>query len=77
VFDLAPLAAIASGALLLTAQPDQAREIQHALQKEGIPCFEIGFVEPGSAQVWMKVNGNLELLPYPERDEIARLFETI
>ena len=75
-FDLDPLAAIASGALLLTTHPKQSAQICQALELEGIPCVEIGRVERGPAQVWSDTNGDRELLPYPARDEIARLFDS-
>jgi hydrogenase maturation factor len=70
------MAAIASGALLLTTPPDQVSEICQALEMEGIPCNEIGKVENGKAQVWIEKHGKRELMPYPERDEIARLFDS-
>ena len=76
VFDIDPLAAIASGALLLTTPSDQVSQICQALELEGIPCVEIGRVEDGPAQVWIEKNGGRELLPYPARDEIARLFDS-
>ncbi len=76
VFDLNPLAAIASGALLLTTPPDQVSQICRALEMEGIKCTEIGKVEKGMPQVWIRNHGMRELLPYPERDEIARLFDS-
>jgi hydrogenase maturation factor len=75
-FDLNPMAAIASGALLLTTPPNHASRICRALEMEGIHCREIGEVEQGKAQVWIETNGMRELLPYPERDEIARLFDS-
>ena len=74
-FKIDPLAAIASGALLLSTPADQVTQIRQALEREGIPCREIGVIEAGEAQVWSIRNGNRELLPFPERDEIARLFE--
>jgi len=77
LFDLDPLAAIASGALLLTTPPDQVAQVRQALELEGIPCSEIGMVENGAARVWVNTNGKRTLLPYPERDEIARLFDSI
>jgi hydrogenase expression/formation protein HypE len=67
-----PLAAIASGALLLTVDADGAPNICRALEAAGIPCAEIGGVEAGPAQVWQ---GADKLLPRPARDEIARLFD--
>jgi hydrogenase expression/formation protein HypE len=65
-FGFDPLAAIASGALLLTAPAADAPAIRRALEVEGIPCAEIGVVEDGPAGV---------NLPRPERDEIAKAWE--
>jgi len=62
---LDPLATIASGALLLTAAPDQAPGIQAALGEAGIDSAVIGRMVKGAG-----VSG----LARPERDEIARLF---
>jgi len=75
-FELNPMAAIASGALLLTTSPDQVSQICRAMEAEGIPCSEIGRVERGKAQVWVERHRKRELLPYPARDEIARLFDS-
>jgi hydrogenase maturation factor len=73
VFDLDPLACIASGALLLCAAPREAAAILRALHAEGIQASEIGAVgtEPGPA---VRLPGG-ETLPRPGRDEIARVFE--
>lgn len=62
-FGLDPLAAIASGALLLTAPATDAHAIRRALEAEGIACAEIGVVEDGPTHV---------NLPRPERDEITK-----
>ncbi len=72
---LDPFAAIASGALLLTAVPGDASTIRQALEGEGILCAEIGVVEPGPAAVWRTDASGRVILPRPDRDEIARLFE--
>lgn len=72
--ELDPLAAIASGALLLTVPETEASHVCRALEKEGIPCAEIGVVAPGPPAVWRVIDKRRELLPRPERDEIARLF---
>jgi hydrogenase maturation factor len=69
-----PLGAIASGALLLAASTGEAAKIKPALEKEGIPCTKIGWVESGAATAWQEIGGARSPLPYPERDEIARLF---
>jgi len=70
-----PFAAIASGALLLTAAESSAGRIQAALTGEGIPCVDIGWIEAGSPGVWRISKGEKSLLPRPLRDEIARVFE--
>jgi hydrogenase maturation factor len=69
-----PLASIASGALLLAVAPQDSAAILQALKREGILCAEIGQVVGGAPQV--RCAGSGELLPRPERDEIARLFES-
>lgn len=76
VFDLNPLATIASGALLMAVAPEDSRAICHALMAEGIRCTEIGWVEPGPPEVWQPGSGGRERLPRPARDEIARVYET-
>ena len=55
---------------------NQVVQICQAMALEGIPCKEIGKVERGKSQVWIEIDGKQELLPYPERDEIARVFES-
>ena len=74
-FGLDPLAAIASGALLLTAPEPDAPGICAALAGAGIPCAEIGAVEPGPAAVWQAGPAGRGLLPRPARDAVARVFE--
>jgi len=71
-----PLASIASGALLLTAPESDAARIRVAVEAEGITCREIGRVEEGEAAVLRAMPGGRQPCPQPERDEIARLFET-
>lgn len=71
--DLDPLGAIASGALLMTAHPDDAGAIIAALKAEGIPAFHIGQLEDGPVVVTDSQTG--QTIPRPPRDEIARLFE--
>ena len=74
-FGLDPLAAIASGALLLTAPEPDAALICVALTAAGIRCGAIGAVEPGPAGVWQPGPAGREPLPRPARDAVARLFE--
>lgn len=80
---LDPMAAIASGALLLSVPPQDSRAICRALNRAGIQCTKIGQVDqPGSNQViddryhvWSIKDGERTPLPLPDRDEIARLLE--
>ena len=74
IFEIDPLATIASGALLLTAPVGEAALICVALEQQGIACTDIGEVGPGPAAVWIKTGGTPAHLPRPARDEIARLF---
>jgi len=69
-----PMAAIASGALLLATPAKEAVKIRRAWEAEGIACAEIGGVEAGPPVVWDISKGERVELKRPERDEIARLF---
>jgi hydrogenase maturation factor len=74
-FGLNPLASIASGAMLMTVDSEDASQVCSTLEVYGIQCAEIGIVEMGPPNVWVEAEGNREILPHPKRDEIARLFE--
>ena len=76
VFEIDPLSAIASGALLLTTRREDVNPICQALEQNGIQCAEIGSVESGPAKVWRITASGRELLPRPTRDEIARVFNS-
>jgi len=71
---LDPLATIASGALLMSAAPEDTSAIQAALSAEAIPCAEIGFVQAGPALVKLPDGSELSR---PARDEIARMYENL
>ena len=73
-FGLDPLAAMASGALLLTVPVPDAANICATLAAAGIPCADIGAVEPGPAAVWQIGPAGRAPLPRPARDAVARLF---
>ena len=78
VFEIDPLATIASGALLITCAPDQANKVQYSIQAEGIPCEEIGKILAGPSMVWEIASGEVRRpLLYPARDEIARVYEQV
>jgi hydrogenase expression/formation protein HypE len=74
VFDLDPMATIASGALLLTCPAADAAQIEISLQSDGIACATIGQVEPGNAVVWQLTRAGRVLLPRPDRDQIGKVF---
>lgn len=74
-FEVDPLAAIASGALLLTVAEDDVGAILAALNEQAIEAVEIGAVEEGPVSVWQRDREGRRLMPRPERDAIARLFE--
>jgi hydrogenase expression/formation protein HypE len=74
-FNLDPLAAIASGALLLTASASDAPQIRHALAAAGIACTAIGEVAEGSPAVWRMGTTGREPFPRPVRDAIAHVYE--
>jgi hydrogenase expression/formation protein HypE len=74
-FGLDPLAAIASGALLLTAAQPDSSSICAALASAGIACVEIGAVELGPPGVWQVTPAGRVLLQRPARDAVTRIFE--
>lgn len=70
-----PLAAMASGALLLTVKPESVEPICLRLKSENIACTEIGFVEVGHPIVFQVGIKGRRRWPKPTRDEIARLYQ--
>jgi hydrogenase expression/formation protein HypE len=80
-FKVDPLAAIASGALLMAVEQEVVGRICQALQTEGIACAEIGQVIEGPVGVWLRGEESqrdlLAQLVRPTRDEIARVFENL
>jgi len=77
-FGLDPLACIASGALLISAAARDQAAIVRSLSAEGIACAGIGRVgSKGKPEVRLRSEEGVKPAPKPERDEIARLLETI
>jgi len=70
-----PLEAIASGALLIAAEPGRVSSIRSNLAQCGIPAVEIGTAVAGQG-VWFVEGENKEAVKLPARDAIARLFES-
>lgn len=66
---------LASGALLLTAPPQDAPRILEALTSAGISAAAIGRVESGAPEVFLIVQGQEQPMPRFARDEIARFYE--
>ena len=75
VFGLDPLGLIASGALLIAAEADDAARIMAAFEEQDVPCAEIGAVtESGAPCLLVTESGETELPTFPQ-DEITRLPE--
>lgn len=70
-FGLDPLATIASGALLLATNAEDATAVCAALAAAGIPCRWIGHVVAGETAV---VSPDGTPWPRPARDEIAKAY---
>jgi hydrogenase expression/formation protein HypE len=75
-FAIDPLTAIASGALLLTAPTPDAEAICGAVEREGIPCAEIGEITEGPPRVLQRSRSGWQPSPLPERDGLAQVFES-
>ena len=71
---LDPLGLIASGALLATLPPSDARRLTAVLQRAGIPAVEIGRITPPPDGLRLISNGAERALRTFERDELARFF---
>lgn len=77
VFNLDPLGAIASGALLLTVNPDTKNDVIASLAGAGISSAEIGAVVTGAPQVLMPQQGMVRNLPRFDRDEIGKVYQQV
>jgi hydrogenase expression/formation protein HypE len=73
---LDPLKLIASGALLIAAAPAGADGVLEAVRAAGIPVSIIGEVRPAAEGLTIVTRGRAEPLIPPDRDEIARAFES-
>jgi hydrogenase maturation factor len=76
-----PLGAIASGALLLAAAPNDSLKIQNGLRSANILCEDIGVIQAGMDKevgldrgVFSKTEYGIQKLDRPKRDEITKLF---
>ena len=73
--DLDPMGLIASGALLVAADPIESRSMVEALAAAGIEAAVIGHVVDGPPVVHVRTAQGLQLLPTFARDELARCFD--
>lgn len=74
-FRLDPLGAIASGSLLICADPAAERRMVSRLRKAGIPTARIGTVMSKRSGVTLLNEGRARPFPRFPVDELARLFE--
>ncbi len=74
LYGLDPLGVIASGSLLLTAAPENARELIARITGAGIRCTAIGRVTPAPDGLTLARGGVGAPLPQFPVDEIGRLF---
>lgn len=74
-FGLDPLGVIASGALLLTASPGEARKILERASREGLALTRIGRVQRGRPSVNLITSRGKEPIRYFHRDEVVRILE--
>lgn len=73
-YGINPFGLIASGTLLLTVNPGDSEKIIKALEREGIPCANIGKVtERGEGLKLRTRNGEVTDLPIFERDELTKI----
>ena len=70
---LDPMGLIASGALMATVAQEDASKLIDALEQDGIPAFEIGFVTDPQKGVKMRTKNGLQELPVFDRDELLRV----
>lgn len=73
-FDIDPYASIASGALLITVPPPDARGTRAALEHAGIACADIGVVLDGPPIVQHRASGGFDVWARPAVDAITRAF---
>ena len=70
--ELDPLGLLASGALLLTAHPDHAAGIVHALQRAGHNATPIGHLGAPNEPAILRAHGETRPLPRFPQDEVVR-----
>ncbi len=69
-----PLAAIASGAMLMAVEEGKVERVRIGIESAGINVSQIGIVTHQKG-VWRQSASGLQSLPRPARDALAELFE--
>ena len=72
---LDPLALLASGALLIGLASDQVDRVKESLAAQAIPATVVAELRPLEDGYRLRRGGEVTELKFPERDELARLFE--
>jgi hydrogenase maturation factor len=75
VFNVNPLALIASGALLIVAENGYVEQILRRLKRKGISASIIGETLDENRRLLVKRNGKTERLISPEQDELWKALE--
>ncbi|MBC7236900.1 MAG: hydrogenase expression/formation protein [Chloroflexi bacterium] len=73
-FEMDPLGAIASGALIVSVAPEEAEGLVAAYAKAGTPATIVGEILPPAKGITMVRDGRLVPLPRYDTDEITRIF---
>jgi thiamin-phosphate kinase len=71
-----PWGLLASGALLLTAAPEDARKILASASREGLVLTRIGSVRRGKPSVGLITSSGKKPIPHFPRDEVVKVFES-
>jgi len=74
-FDIDPVGVIASGALLIIADPARSGEITEALAQNGIRCSVIGQIVEKEKGLFFQEELERHPIPMFETDEIAKIFQ--
>jgi len=73
-FELNPLGAISSGALIIIVDSGDSARVLEAIRAEGIRCEAIGYVREKSFGVKLNSSGELSDMPRFTGDEISKIF---
>jgi len=73
-YQLQPFGVIASGALVLTASPNQTPHIIAGLKEHDIPATVIGRIVPKQEGRLLIAGNGTQPLPIYEQDEITKIF---